>query len=227
MFYFDVYYLYLVVPALILSMYAQFKVSSAFTKYSKVISQRGYTGAFVARKILDLNGLTNITVEKVSGNLTDHYDPVKKVVRLSDSVYSSNSVAALGVAAHETGHAIQHSSSYIPLKIRTAIFPVVSISSKIAIPLAIFGFILGAPTLVDFGIILFSAVVAFQVITLPVEFNASTRALKILENTAILSDDETKSAKKVLTAAALTYLAAALTSLASLARLILLNNRRR
>ena len=127
MFYFDVYYLYLVVPALILSMYAQFKVSSAFTKYSKVISQRGYTGAQVARKILDLNGLTNITVERVSGNLTDHYDPQKKVVRLSDSVYSSNSVAALGVAAHETGHAIQHSTSYAPLKIRTAIFPVVNI----------------------------------------------------------------------------------------------------
>ena len=227
MFYFDVYYLYLVVPALILSMYAQFKVSSAFTKYSKIISQRGYTGAQVARKILDLNGLTNITVERVSGNLTDHYDPQKKVVRLSDSVYSSNSVAALGVAAHETGHAIQHSTSYAPLKIRTAIFPVVNISSRLAIPLAILGFILGAPTLVDFGIILFSAVVAFQTITLPVEFNASTRALKILEGTAILSDDETKCAKKVLTAAALTYLAAALTSLANLARLILLNNRRR
>ncbi len=227
MFYFDVYYLVLVVPALILSMYAQFKVSSAFTKYSKVISQRGYTGAQVARKILDLNGLNHITVERVSGNLTDHYDPSKKVVRLSDSVYSSNSVAALGVAAHETGHAIQHKTSYIPLKIRTFIFPVVSISSRIAIPIALIGFLFSAPMLVDIGIILFSAVVAFQTITLPVEFNASTRALRLLEETGLLSDTETKSARRVLTAAALTYLAAALTSLASLLRLILLSNRRR
>ncbi len=225
--YFDIYYLILVVPAIILSMYAQFKVSSAFSKYSKVSSVRGYTGAEVARKILDLNGLTDVTVEKVAGNLTDHYDPSKRVVRLSESVYSSNSVAALGVAAHETGHAIQHKTSYIPLRIRTLIFPVVNISSRISIPLAMIGFIFGSPMLVDIGIILFSAVVAFQTITLPVEFNASTRALRLLQNTQLLSDTETKSARKVLTAAALTYLAAALTSLANLMRLILLNNRRR
>ncbi len=225
--YIDIYYIILVLPALILSVYAQMKVSSAFSKYSRLGSMRGFTGAEVARKLLDLNGLTNVTIERVNGNLTDHYDPSKRVVRLSESVYSSTSVAAVSVAAHETGHAVQHGTNYAPLKIRSAVFPVVSFSSQIAIPLAVIGFIFSLQSLVNLGIILFSAVVFFQVVTLPVEFNASARALKMLDNTGILSPDEIKASRKVLTAAALTYLAAALTAAANLLRLILLNNRRR
>ncbi len=225
--YIDIYYIILVLPALILSVYAQMKVSSAFSKYSRLGSMRGFTGAEVARKLLDLNGLTNVTIERVNGNLTDHYDPSKRVVRLSESVYSSTSVAAVSVAAHETGHAVQHGTNYAPLKIRSAVFPVVSFSSQIAIPLAVIGFIFSLQSLVNLGIILFSAVVFFQVITLPVEFNASARALKMLDNTGVLSPDEIKASRKVLTAAALTYLAAALTAAANLLRLILLNNRRR
>ena len=225
--YIDIYYIILVLPALILSVYAQMKVSSAFSKYSRLGSMRGFTGAEVARKLLDLNGLTNVTIERVNGNLTDHYDPSKRVVRLSESVYSSTSVAAVSVAAHETGHAVQHGTNYAPLKIRSAVFPVVSFSSQIAIPLAVIGFIFSLQSLVNLGIILFSAVVFFQVVTLPVEFNASARALKMLDNTGILSPDEIKASRKVLTAAALTYLAAALTAAANLLSLILLNYRRR
>ena len=192
------------------------------------MSQRGFTGAQVARKILDLNGLTHVTVEMVRGSLTDHYDPVKKVIRLSESVYSSSSVASLGVAAHETGHAIQHATGYIPVKLRTFVFPLVSISSRISLPLALLGLILGFPSLVQFGIILFAVVVLFQIITLPVEFNASRRALRILEDTAILADAEVSMASKVLRAAALTYVASAIMAAMNLLRLILIaNNRRR
>lgn len=227
MFYMDIYYVILVMPCIILAGIAQMMVSSAFSKYSKQASSRGFTGAQVARKILDLNGLSHVTVERISGNLTDHYDPTKKVVRLSDSVYSSNSVAALGVAAHETGHAVQHATGYSPLKIRSAIFPVVNISSRLAIPLAVLGFILQLEPLVNFGIILFAAVVLFQVVTLPVEFNASHRALKILGDTHLLADYEVKSASKVLRAAALTYVAAALTAVMNLLRLIIIANNRR
>jgi Zn-dependent membrane protease YugP len=225
--YLDIYYVILVLPCIILSTYAQVKISSAFKKYSEKFSQRGFTGAQVARRILDLNGLTHITVERISGNLTDHYDPTKKVVRLSDSVYSSTSVAALGVAAHETGHAIQHSTSYFPLRVRTAIFPIVNFSSRFAVPLAILGLLLGMQPLLNFGIILFSAVVIFQLVTLPVEFNASVRAIDILDSTGMLSESEIPAAKKVLKAAALTYLASALTSAMSLLRLILLSQNRR
>ena len=223
----DSYYLILVLPCILLAAYAQAKVSSVFSKYSTVTASKGFTGAQVARKILDLNGLHNVTVERVAGNLTDHYDPTKRVVRLSDSVYSSSSVAALGVAAHETGHAIQHSTAYFPLKIRTAIFPVVSFSSKFALPLAAIGLIFQIDPLLNFGIILFAAIVLFQVITLPVEFNASIRALRILSDTAIMSDGELVGTKKVLKAAALTYLASALTSAMSLLRLILISRNRR
>lgn len=225
---FDSYYLILVVPALILSMYAQFKVSSTFKKYSLVINQRGLTGAQVARRILDANGLTNIQVHPINGNLTDNYNPVNKTVNLSESVYNSTSVAALGVAAHETGHALQHATKYFPLNIRSAIFPVVRISSSAALPLALLGFVTGLEILINVGIILFSAVVLFQLVTLPVEFNASRRALNILEDFDILSHDESKNAKKVLSAAAMTYLASAITAIANLLRLILLaKNRRR
>lgn len=227
MFYMDYYYIVLVMPCIILASIAQMMVSSSFGKYSKLASSRGFTGAQVARKILDLNGLTDVTIEHIRGNLSDHYDPGKRVVRLSDSVYSSTSVAALGVAAHETGHAIQHSIGYIPLKLRSAVFPVVNFSSKIAIPLAVIGFVMQMEFLISFGILLFSAVVLFQVITLPVEFNASRRALKILGETNLLADPEVKAASKVLRAAALTYVASALTAVMNLLRLIILANNRR
>lgn len=225
--YLDYYYIVLVLPCIILASIAQMMVSSSFSKYSKLQSSRGFTGAQVARKILDLNGLTNVTIEHISGTLTDHYDPTKKVVRLSDSVYSSTSVAAISVAAHETGHAIQHSHSYFPLKIRSSIFPIVNISSRLALPLAILGFIFQLEFLINFGIILFFAVVLFQVITLPVEFNASSRALKILSDTNILAQQEVGAASKVLRAAALTYVASALTAVMSLLRLIIISNNRR
>ncbi len=224
---FDIYYLVLVVPALIIAMYAQFKVKSTFSKYSSVLNRKGLTGAQVARKILDANGLTNVIVQPTNGNLTDNYNPTNKTVNLSESVYNSTSVAALGVAAHETGHAIQHATKYLPLNIRSAIFPVVRISSSAALPLALLGFITGFQLLINIGIILFAAVVLFQIVTLPVEFNASGRALEILDQYGMLSEDESKSAKKVLRAAAMTYLASALTAVANLLRLILLSRNRR
>ena len=224
---FDYYYLVLIVPAIIISLIAQMRVNSTFSKFSRVSNTRGLSGADVARRILDANGLTNVVIEHVKGNLTDHYDPRAKVLRLSDSVFSSRSVAALGVAAHECGHAIQHAKGYSPLKIRNSVFPLVNISSSLAVPIIILGFIFNTPFLVDAGIILFSAVVFFQLVTLPVEFNASSRALAILESGYFLEGSEIKSARKVLSAAALTYVASALVSLMQLLRLIILSNNRR
>lgn len=224
---FDYYYMVLVIPALLLSMYAQFKVTSTFSKYSSVLNKKGITGADISRRLLDLNGLDEILVKPIKGSLTDNYNPSNKTVNLSETVYSSTSVAALGVAAHETGHAIQHAKRYFPLSIRSAIFPVVRISSAAAIPLAVLGFIMGIKFLVDIGIILFSAIVLFQLVTLPVEFNASRRALKMLVEYGVVEQDEEKYIKKVLSAAALTYLASALTSIANLLRLILLSRNRR
>ncbi len=225
--YIDSYYLILIVPCIILSLYAQSKVTSTFNKYLGLNSVKGFTGAQTARRILDLNGLHNITIECIDGTLSDHYDPTKKVVRLSKDVYNGTSVSSIGVAAHETGHAIQHSTSYGPLKIRTSIFPVVSFSSRLAMPLALLGLLLQIQPLLNFGIILFSAVVAFQLITLPVEFNASKRAVAILDDTGVLMGEEIPACKKVLSAAALTYLASALTSVMSLLRLILISRGRR
>ncbi|MBQ2897571.1 MAG: zinc metallopeptidase [Clostridia bacterium] len=223
--FFDTGYLVYVLPAIILAMFAQAKVSSTFNKYSKVNNHRGITGADVAKKILNLYGISDVTVEKVSGNLTDHFDPKSKVIRLSDSVYSSTSVAALGVAAHETGHAIQHNKGYMPIRLRNAVLPVASIGSNIAFPLVILGIIFSFSTLVNFGIILFSAVVLFQIITLPVEFNASRRAISVLEEQYILTDDELGGAKKVLSAAAMTYVAATIVALGNLLRLLSLARR--
>ncbi len=223
----DIYYFVLVIPALILSMYAQFKVSSTFSKYSAIMNKKGITGKQVAERILNMNGLQNISVHPINGNLTDNYNPAKKTVNLSESVYNSMSVAALGVAAHETGHAIQHSVKYAPLNLRNTIFPVVRISSSAAVPLALLGFITGIEILISAGIILFSAVVAFQLITLPVEFNASRRALRMLDEYGMLSEDELSLVKKVLSAAAMTYLASAITGIANLLRLILLSRNRR
>ena len=224
---FDYTYLIFVLPAIVISLFAQAKVSTTFSKYSRVVNKRFITGAKVARLILDSYGLTNVKIEHVKGNLTDHYDPKSKVLRLSDSVYDSASIASLGVSAHECGHAIQHAKSYLPIKIRNKIFPVVSISSSLSIPLIIIGLIVNTPNLLLAGIILFSFVVLFQLITLPVEFNASKRALVILSDASYLDNDEIKGAKKVLSAAALTYVASALTSLMQLLRFLVLANNRR
>ncbi len=229
----DIYYIILVLPAIIVSMYAQMKVTSTFSKYNNIANRRGMTGAEVARRILDMNGLSNVVIEHVKGNLSDHYDPKSRVLRLSDSVFSSRSVAALGVAAHECGHAIQHATSYAPLKIRHAVFPVVRFSSGAAVPVIIMGFLFNTTFLINAGIVLFAAVVFFQLVTLPVEFNASSRALKILENSYFLSDSsidgtsEIKSARKVLSAAALTYVASAMVSAMQLLRFLIIANNRR
>lgn len=218
----------LVLPAIIFALIAQIMVKSTFSKYSSENNQHGYTAKEVARKILDENGLYNVSIEYVSGNLTDHYDPTANVIRLSDSVYNSTSVAAIGVAAHEVGHAIQHAQGYAPIKIRQAIIPITQIGSSLALPLVFIGMIIGAlQWLIPIGIFLYTGVVLFQAITLPVEFNASGRALKTLDENVILYKSEVKMAKKVLTAAAMTYVAAMFSSLMSLLRLILISNRNR
>ncbi len=216
----DMTYIILVMPALLFAMLAQARVSSTFNRYRAVNSRRGYTGADAARKILDMNGLYNVPIERVGGNLTDHFDPRTNVVRLSDSTYGSTSVAAIGVAAHEVGHAIQHAKGYMPIKIRNAIVPVVQIASYAAWPIAILGILLSFSGLATFGVLLFIAVVAFQLITLPVEFNASRRALRTLETNAMLDSDELAAAKRVLGAAAMTYVAAAAVAIANLLRLL-------
>ncbi len=224
--YLDSAYLIYVLPALLISMWASWNVRHTFAKYNQVGNRRGWTGAEVARRILDANGLRHIRIERVSGDLTDHYDPSADVVRLSDSTYHSVSVGAIGVAAHECGHAVQHAAGYFPMKVRSAIIPVTRIGSSIAVPLAVLGIILGFPLLTEVGILLFCAVVVFQLVTLPVEFNASRRAMQTLEEDRILEEDELKGARKVLTAAALTYLAALLVAVGNLLRLLALRGRR-
>lgn len=225
MFFFDS-TMIILLPAIIISGLAQLKIKSSFSKYSKVNSANGYTGAKVARMLLDDAGLFDIPVELVRGKLTDHYDPSKRIMRLSGEVYNGTSVAAIGVAAHETGHALQDKENYAPLKIRNAIVPAVNFSSNASWLLFLIGIILSVQPLVFIGIILFSAVVVFQLITLPVEFNASSRALTILESRGILYGDEIKGAKSVLTAAAMTYLSAALMAISQLIRLLLLSRDR-
>ncbi len=222
LFYMDYWYLILVVPTIIIALVAQSKVTTTFRKYSKQKSAMGFTAAEVTRRILDNNGLYNVAVERVSGNLTDHYDPRKNVIRLSDSVYDDSSVAAIGVAAHEAGHAVQHAEKYLPIKIRNSIVPLASFGSSFAPILIIFGILLAFEPLIWIGIILYSAIAIFQLVTLPVEFNASARALNTLGVMAILSEDELKGSKKVLSAAAMTYVAALITTLANLLRFILL-----
>lgn len=218
-FYWDPTYV-IMIPAIIFALYTQYKIKSTFSKYQTVRNSRGYTAADVARQILDENGLFQVRIERIQGNLTDHYDPKDNVVRLSDTVYGSQSVASIGVAAHEVGHAIQHAIGYTPIKVRTALVPVANIGSTLGIWLAFIGLLI-VPELAIVGIILFSASTLFQLVTLPVEINASRRALKTLEGYRILYDDELVGAKKVLTAAALTYVAALVSSLLTLLRLIL------
>lgn len=221
------YYIILVLPMVILSMIASAKVNSSFKRYSKVMSSRRITGAQAAFEVLRHYGITNVQIERVSGNLTDHFDPRTNVIRLSDNVYNSTSVAAIGVACHEAGHAAQYAQSYVPIKLRNKVLPLANLGSKLGVPLAIIGYFLDFGPLALAGVIFFSFAVVFQLITLPVEFNASKRALNVISDADILSNDEKKGAKSVLSAAAMTYVASLAVSVASLLRLILTINRRR
>ncbi len=221
-YYFDPTYILIIIAAII-SLIAQWRVNSAFSKYSRVSSMSGMTGAQAARMILQSNGINDVSVQRISGKLTDHYNPSTKVLNLSESVYGSTSVAAIGVAAHECGHAIQHARGYFPLSLRTALVPVANIGSQLSWVFIIVGAILSFnQTLITIGIIMFSAAVLFQLVTLPVEFNASARALEQLESNGILYRDEVSQTRKVLSAAALTYVAAAATAILQLLRLIIL-----
>ncbi|MBQ3547630.1 MAG: zinc metallopeptidase [Clostridia bacterium] len=222
----DYYYLVLVLPAILLMTIAQISVKTTFSKYSQKLCH--ITGAEAARRVLNANGVSGVRIERVSGNLTDHFDPKTNVIRLSDAVYDSNSVAAAGVAAHEAGHAVQYALNYTPIKIRGAIYPICNIGSRLAIPLVMFGFLFSFYYLIDLGIIFFALALLFQLVTLPVEFNASRRAISALSGFGILAnEDEVKGAKKVLFAAAMTYVTSFLVSLAQLLRLLALANRRR
>lgn len=213
----------IVLPALLLAMYAQAKVQGTFQRYLRVPSARGLTGAQVAQELLRRNGLEAVRVEMVPGHLTDHYDPRHQAVRLSPAVYNGSSLAALGVAAHETGHALQHATQYLPLNIRHSLVPVANLGSQLGLPLAILGFFFfGSEFMVQLGIILFAGAVLFQVVTLPVEYNASSRALAMLEGGGYLSRQEIGGAKQVLSAAALTYVAATLVAVLHLVRLFLM-----
>ena len=221
-YYFDPTYILIIIAAII-SLIAQWRVNSAFSKYSRVASMSGMTGAQAARMILQSNGINDVSVQRISGKLTDHYNPSTKVLNLSESVYGSTSVAAIGVAAHECGHAIQHARGYFPLSLRTALVPVANIGSQLSWVFIIVGAILSFnQTLITIGIIMFSAAVLFQLVTLPVEFNASARVLEQLESNGILYRDEVSQTRKVLSAAALTYVAAAATAILQLLRLIIL-----
>ena len=221
-YYFDPTYILIIIAAII-SLIAQWRVNSAFSKYSRVASMSGMTGAQAARMILQSNGINDVSVQRISGKLTDHYNPSTKVLNLSESVYGSTSVAAIGVAAHECGHANQHARGYFPLSLRTALVPVANIGSQLSWVFIIVGAILSFnQTLITIGIIMFSAAVLFQLVTLPVEFNASARALEQLESNGILYRDEVSQTRKVLSAAALTYVAAAATAILQLLRLIIL-----
>lgn len=221
-YYFDSYYWMLILPAMIIAGIAQARVSSTFNRYSKVRSGRGYTGAQAAQAVLRDNGVVGVTIERVNGKLTDHYDPKRNVIRLSQSVYDSTSVAALGVAAHEAGHAVQYANGYGPIKLRTAIIPACNVGSQLSVIFIIIGLFLYSQTLFGVGVVLFSMAVFVQLVTLPVEFNASSRAMASLESTYLLDDMELKGARKVLSAAAMTYVAALLVSIAQLLRFVLL-----
>ena len=224
------------IPAMIFAFWAQARVNSTFKRYAKVHSCRGLTGAEAARRVLDAAGLYQVRIEHIRGHLTDHYDPRENVIRLSDATFNSTGIAAIGVAAHEAGHAIQHAQGYAPIKLRAAIIPITSIGSKLSMPLFLIGMLFAGggylgggigETLMLTGILFFSFSTLFQLVTLPTEFNASSRAMKALEDGGILTSDELPAAKSTLTAAAMTYVAALASSLASLLRLILIFNRRR
>lgn len=222
------YYLtgYIMIPVFLFALCCQAKVKTSFARYSRVINRRGMTGADAAYQLLRLNGINDVKIKRIDGNLTDHYNPATKEICLSRSVFDSQSVAAIGVACHEAGHACQHAQGYTALKIRNAVIPATKIGSWLGVPLAFIGMLIYSDTLVYAGIILYSAVALFQLITLPVEFNASKRALQTIESNGFLSDDEYSGAKKVLTAAALTYVAALASAIATILRLLIVMNGR-
>ena len=229
---FDWTYLVLVLPCIILSLWASNSVNSTFKKYSKVHSVRHLTGAQAAQRVLSANGVTGVQIQRISGNLTDHFDPKTNVIRLSDPVYESTSVAAIGVACHEAGHAVQHAQHYAPIKLRAAIIPLTNFGSKLAMPLILVGVLLSylgnfSYALVYLGIACFSLSLIFQLVTLPVEFNASRRAMNAIENAGLLTNEEQRGARRTLTAAAMTYVAATAVALAQLLRLIVLFGGRR
>ncbi len=219
---FDMYYVVLVLPCLLLAMWAQARVNSTFNRYSQVRNMRGITGAQAAEAVLRQNGVTGVRIEWVAGKLTDHYDPRTNTIRLSNTVYSSDSVASVGVAAHEAGHAVQYAMGYAPIKLRAAIIPITQIGSQAALPLILLGLVFSFGALVDIGIWAFALSTIFQLVTLPVELNASRRALAAIEQSGLLTDDEYPMAQKTLSAAAMTYVAALAVSLAHLLRLVLL-----
>ena len=223
----DITYIIFIIPALLFGIWAQISVQSAFSKYSRVPSARGYTGAEVAKLLLEQNGIYDVTIRHISGSLTDNFNPREKTLNLSDDVYNSTSVAAIGVAAHETGHAIQHAVGYRPIKWREAIIPVTQLGSWAYFPIILLGIVFSSQTLVNVGILLFATIALFQLVTLPVEFNASNRAIATLENNGILYGNEITGAKTVLRAAALTYVAALVSSLAQLLRLLVIFGGRR
>lgn len=223
---FDSLYLYLVVPAIIIAIWSQIKVKTTFSKYSAY--RTDISGADAARKVLEASGVTGVKIERVSGNLTDHYDPRTNVIRLSDSVYSSYNVSAVGVAAHEAGHAVQYAKGYMPIKIRSVILPVCNLGSQLSLPLLIIGLIFNLYFLVKLGVIFFCGALIFQLATLPVEFNASKRAIStVRDNGILIGENDVKYVKRVLSAAAMTYVAAILVSLTQLIRLIAITNRRK
>lgn len=225
--YFDPYYWIILMPAFLIALLAQLNVSSTFNRYARVGSRRGLTGAQAAEEVLRAHGVYGVRVTRVSGKLTDHYDPRSNTIRLSDSVYGSTSIASVGVAAHEAGHAVQYAQEYGPIKVRGAIIPVCNFSSQISILLIILGFVMYSRPLFAVGVILFAVATVFQVVTLPVEFDASRRAIQSLRATHLLDEQELRGAKKVLGAAAMTYVAALLVSIAQLLRYVLAFNSRR
>ena len=220
-------YLILLVPVLLLSLYAQAAVSGNFSRYSKVTNRRGLTGAQAAAGVLRAHGITDVGIARCSGKLTDHYDPRNNTIFLSDSVYDAATVAAVGVAAHEAGHAVQYSKGYVPIKVRSVILPVCNLGSQLSMPLLIIGLIFDFYFLVKLGVIFFCVALLFQLLTLPIEFNASHRALVTLDFSGLIREDETKAVRRVLSAAAMTYVAALLVSLTQLIRLLAITKRNR
>lgn len=216
----------LLIPAMILAVYAQWKVQSTYAKMSEIKTKKGFSGAEAGRKLLDDNGLIGVGIEQIPGNLTDNYDPRDRKLHLSEGVFNNNSIAAIGIVAHEVGHAVQDSKAYAPLKIRSGLVPVANIGSQLSIPLFFFGLIFGNTQLMDLGIVFFSVAVAFTLITLPVEFNASKRAVAMLSGGGLVTKDEAPLAKKVLDAAALTYVAATAMAVLNLIRLLVLRGSR-
>ena len=227
MFWYDYYYLILVVPALIIAGIAQINVKKTYSQMAKVANKKRLTGAQAAAMVLSSYGINNVRIELGHGKLSDHYDPRSNVIRLSPEVYSGASIAAVGIACHEAGHAAQHAQNYVPIKVRNAILPVANIGSTLGFYLAIFGYFLGFGLLINVGIILFASVTVFQLVTLPIEFNASRRAISVIDEKGLLFEDEIPMARKVLTAAAMTYVASLLVSVMSLLRLILRTRNRR